>query len=295
MPELKKITQPITLFATLCAMLMAFAVSTAQAKMNVHQFKPGDTIFVAFPAGNIKDDAFIVGTVQRLEKNGDYLIEVQDYVEGHDYGSSCIPMIKKEDPEAMARGYGAGWEVWKDTTKLDKQRLNYVVPRLQSMKLGEGKHYFVERNNLYIVFGRWKSDAPVMTLDRIARAQREAQNAGLEELVPVFDLVKYHRKVFYDTNNRPLYAFERIAPAIMMLEQVQKIFDQHPKLQKLWQAKNRDWKKIAESTYDYFMIEAIDKVVFDAADQLYEEGIENAGSDKVERLRQLTQSIRREK
>ncbi|CAN8139877.1 conserved exported hypothetical protein [uncultured Thiomicrorhabdus sp.] len=277
------------LFFMACLWLLGSQSALAQ----LHNFQKGSHVFVAFPAGNIKDDAFIVGTVKLVQNNGDYLVEVQDYVEGHDYGSSCIPMIKKEDPEAMALGYGAGWEVWKDTTKLDTQRLDYVVPKQSTMKLGEGKHYFVERNNLYIVFGRWKSDAPVMTLDRIERAQREAMAVKLNDLVPVFDLVKYHRKTFYHENNRPLYASERIVPAIAMLEQVDKILSEQPKLNTLWSAKNRDWQEIGKTTYHYFMIEAIDKVLADAKDQLYEEGIEMAGEDKVQRLRELTDKIKR--
>ncbi|MBN2646503.1 MAG: hypothetical protein JXR44_01805 [Thiotrichales bacterium] len=269
--------------------------SAVQAKDTQHDFMPGDSVFVAFPAGNIKDDAFITGTVKQVEKNGDYLLEVQDYVEGHDYGSSCIPMIKKEDPQAMALGYGPGWEVWTDTTKLDRERLNYIVPKAQTMKLGIGKQYFVERNNLYIVFGRWKSDAPVMTLDRIERAQSEALSAGLKELVPVLDLVATHRQTFYDDNNRPLYAFERIAPAIVLLQQAQQVLQQDATLNRLWRAKQRNWSEIGKSTYTYFMIEALDKSVRDASDQLYEEGIERAGLQKVEQLRALSEVLQRNK
>lgn len=280
-------------YAMLLIGLMLVQSTQSYAQNRIHDFNEGDHVFVAFPAGNIKDDAFIVGTVKSVQNNGDYLVEVQEYVEGHDYGSSCIPMIKKEDPEAMALGYGAGWEVWKDTTKLDTKRLNYIVPKKKTMKLGEGKHYFVERNNLYIVFGRWKSDAPVMTLDRIENAQREAMAVRLDDLVPVFELVKYHRKTFYHTNNRPLYASERIVPAITMLEQVEKILSEQPKLNALWSAKERDWRVISQTSYHYFMIEAIDKVLEDAKDQLYEEGIEMAGKDKVKRLRELSKKIKR--
>lgn len=272
--------------------LLMFGVFSSQNVL-AKTFENGEVVFAAFPVGNIKNDAFIVGKVKRQLKNGDYLLSVLDYVEGHDYGSSCVPMVKKEDPNATALGYEKGWEMWQDTTKLDTQNLDYVVPKENVLSLGYGKQYFVERNNLYIVFGRWKSDAPVMTLDRIARAQRESKAIGLDELIPVFDLVKYHRKVYYDTNNRPLYAFERVQPAIEMLEQVQVIFREKPEFSKLWKAKQRDWKQISLSSYDYFMIEAVDKVLFDAEDLLYEEGIENAGTDKVEKLKDLVKQLKR--
>jgi len=212
--------------------------------VSAKNFTMGEVVFAAFPVGNIKDDAFIVGKVKSQQDNGDYVVSLVDYVEGHEYASSCVPMAKTEDPVATAQGYEKGWEMWQDTTKLDVENLDYLVPKENVLELGYGKQYFVERNNLYIVFGRWKSDAPVMTLDRIERAQRESQAIGLEALVPVFDLVKYHRKVFYDSNNRPLYAFERIRPAIDMLQATQQILSQHPKLAKLWQAKQRNLEQI---------------------------------------------------
>lgn len=276
-------------FLLILVSMFLLSGQTALAKV----FNVDEVVFAAFPVGNIKDDAFIVGKVKKQLKNGDYQLSVLDYVEGHDYGSSCIPMVKKEDPNATALGYEKGWEMWQDTTKLDTQNLDYVVPKENVLSLGYGKQYFVERNNLYIVFGRWKSDAPVMTLDRIERAQRESKAIGLDELIPVFDLVKYHRKVYYDTNNRPLYAFERVQPAIEMLEKVQMIFDENLEFAKKWRAKERDWKQIGLSSYDYFMVEAVDKALFDAEDLLYEEGIENAGVDKVENLKELVKKLKR--
>lgn len=277
-------------------LLGLFALSIGSAKnLYAKEFKKDEVVFAAFPAGNIKNDAFIVGKVVRHADNGDYVLSVLDYVEGHDYGSSCKPMLKTEDPKATAQGYEAGWQMWTDTRKLQTKTLDYVVPQANVMALGYGKQYFVERNNLYIVFGRWKSDAPVMTLDRIERAQNEARAIGLAELVPVFELIKYHRKVYYDTNNRPFYAFERVQPAIEMMQQVEAIFAKNPQLKTMWFAKERDWQHINQSSYDYFMIDAIDKVRYDAWDLLFEEGIENAGLDKVEQLKVLVEKIKRPK
>lgn len=283
---------PKKLFVTVLVTLMVLSLSH---KVYAKNFAKDDVVFVAFPTGNIKDDAFIVGKVIDKLKSGDYLISVLDYVEGHDYGSSCVPMTKTEDPNATALGFEKGWQMWTDTTKLEKETLNYVVPAAKVMVLGHGKQYFVERNNLYIVFGRWKSDAPVMTLDRIQRAQNEAKAVQLDDLIPVFDLVKYHRNVYYDLNNRPFYAFERVAPAITLLEQVKTIFDKNPELYAMWKAKQRDWKEIGKTSYHYFMVEAIDKTVADIADLLYEEGIEDAGLDKVEHLKSLSASLKRDR
>lgn len=281
--------------ANILVWLIGLTILLPMTTSSAQEFSKGEVVFAAFPVGNIKDDAFIVGKVKQQQPNGNYLLSVLDYVEGHDYGSSCVPMVKEEDPAATAQGYEKGWEMWKDTTKLDTQRLDYVVPKENVLPLSYGKQFFVERNNLYIVFGRWKSDAPVMTLDRISRAQRESKNSGLEELVPVFELVKYHRQTYYDTNNRPLYAFERVEPAINMLEQVVQIFKTKPEFAQKWAAEQRDWSLLNQSSYDYFMVEAIDKVMMDAQDLLYEEGIENAGEDKVSHLRQLVAALERGK
>lgn len=281
---------------TLIWILLASVLSppAISANQNKH-FALGEVVFVAFPVGNIKNDAFIVGKIQSKLANGDYVVSVLDYVKGHDYGSSCVPMIKKEDPNATALGYEKGWEMWKDTTQLETKVLDYVVPGTHVMSLGGGKHYFVERNNLYIVFGRWKSDAPVMTLDRIERAQNEAKAIRLTDLVPVFELIKYHRKTFYDASNRPLYPFERIEPAIEMVKQVEQIFTEQPRLYSLWKAKERDWVLISKSSYDYFMIDAIDKVLSDARDQAYEVGVETAGEDKVKTLLSRLNKLVRDK
>jgi len=94
---------------------------------------------VAFPTVNIKDNAFIVGKVKEITKASDYQLAVIEYVESHDYGVSCTLIMKSE----VNQGYGLGWEVWKDITKLDTQynrpywpyetigNLNDLVKRVQ--------------------------------------------------------------------------------------------------------------------------------------------------------------------
>ncbi|MDG6772985.1 hypothetical protein QCB45_01475 [Thiomicrorhabdus sp. ZW0627] len=253
------------------------------------QYAIGETVFVAFPQANIKDDAFIIGKVTKQLKSGDYQISVLDYVEGHDYGSSCVPISKTED-----QGLGQGWEIWQDTTKLDTKQLEYVVPKKNIMKLDSGKLYFVERNNLYIVFGRWRSDAPMLTLERLNNAQREAKSAGLSDMIPAFELSKLHRQSFYGEYGRPLMAFETIAPLNKALNWILKQFNEDKTLEAMWRAKQRDWKKIEQSTRDYFLIEAIDKVINDAKDQLYEDGVEEADPKDLNSLKAKLDKLKRD-
>ncbi|MDX1351888.1 MAG: hypothetical protein R3254_02680, partial [Thiomicrorhabdus sp.] len=173
-------------------------------------FEVGETVFVAYPAANIKGDAFIVGKITAIMPNGDFKISVLDYVEGHDYGVSCVPMVKKE----VGQHGDPVWDLWTDTTKLEKEKLDYVVAQKDVMKLGNGKTYFIERNNLYIVFGRWKSDAPMLSASRISQAEQQAKANGLAEMIPAFQLAKLQRKSFYGDYGRPLMAFESIAPLV---------------------------------------------------------------------------------
>ncbi len=275
--------------------LMFFSlVQVAQAaqvqKTQNTQFVLGETVFVAFPAANIKDDAFIVGKVTKETAKGDYQIAVLDYVEGHDYGSSCVPISKYANQD---QGMGAGWELWQDTTKLDTKQLEYVVPKESVLKLDYGKLYFVERNNVYIVFGRWKSDAPMLTEERMDRAVREAKLAGLDEMQPAFELAKLHRQSYYGDYGRPLMAFETIAPLNVAVESVLTQLQQNPQLEQLWRAKPRNWDAISQSSYLYFMVEAMDKVVADAKEQLYEDGLESADPAVLAKLKSNLQQLKR--
>lgn len=253
-------------------------------------FKLGETVFVAFPNPNIKDDAFIIGKVSRVTDKGDIQVAVLDYVEGHDYGSSCVPISKNAQQD---QGLGAGWELWSDTTKLDTKLLEYVVPKDKVMKLDSGRLYFVERNNVYIVFGRWKSDAPMLTLERMDRAIREAKTAGLDAMQPAFELAKLHRQSFYGDFGRPLMAFESIAPLNTALGEAMAIMQAQPTLAKLWRDKPRNWEVIGQSTHDYFMVEAIDKLVEDAQNQLYEDGLESADANVLAEMKARLQQLKR--
>ncbi len=256
-------------------------------------FRIGETVFVAYPSGNIKDDAFIIGKVQDINDKGDYQISVLDFVEGHDYGVSCVPMVKKENPQGIVSEYGLGWDLWQDTKTLEKEKLDYLVSKADVMKLGNGKRFFIERNNLYIVFGRWKSDAPMLTIDRLIRAEQEAVANQMEALLPALALVKLHRSSFYGEYGRPMQPFETIAPLNKALLAVLEIFAGDKDLQGVWKSRNRGWKKISADMRVYFIVQTIDKVVADAAQQQYQEGVEQAGEDALETLKLYLSQLKR--
>lgn len=258
-------------------------------------FEPGETIFVSYPAANIKDDAFIIGKINRIMPNGDFKISVLDYVEGHDYGVSCVPIAKTESTTQNPNGIDPAWELWTDTKKLEKEKLDYLVPAKNVMKLGNGKTHFIERNNLYIVFGRWKSDAPMLSAERIIEAEKQARLNGLSDMIPAFEIAKLHRKSFYGDFGRPLQVFETVAPLVKALEGIEILFTNDGNLKTTWYAKDRDWKAIAKNTKQYFLIEAIDKVIDDANDQLHEEGIEKAAPEDIEQLKKMLSNLVRNK
>jgi len=257
-------------------------------------FRVGETVFIAYPAGNIKDDAFIIGKIQGINDDGDYQISVLDFVEGHDYGLSCVPMIKKENSQAVVSEYGQGWDLWQDTTTLEKEKLDYLVSKADVMKLGKGKRLFIERNNLYIVFGRWKSDAPMLTVDRLTRAEQEAASNQMEGLLPALALVKLHRLSFYDEYGRPKQPFETIAPLNKALSSVLELFSRNKMLQQVWMSHDRDWTKISKDMQTYFLVEAIDKIVADATKQQYQEGVEQAGEHALNTLKSYLSQLKRD-
>ena len=270
--------------------LLAFLVS---GQAIASKFQVGETVFVAFPAGNIKDDAFIVGKINKVMADGDYLISVLDYVEGHDYGVSCVPMTKYDTVEGANSALSEAWQLWDDTTKLEPEELDYVVPKERVLKLGYGKNYFIERNNLYIVFGRWLSDAPMLNIDRIDRAIKQAKSNNLEGMTPAFELAKMQRRSFYGENGRPLYAFETIAPMVKAMDFIDQLFIEKPELKALWFARPRNWEVISANAETYFMVNAIDKIVDDAWNQIYEEGLDKADPTDLARLKDYVAKYKR--
>lgn len=277
------------LFKALLVMSLTFA-SQAYAD----SFRVGETVFVAYPAGNIKDDAFIIGKIQGINDKGDYQISVLDFVEGHDYGVSCVPMIKQENAQSVGSEYGQGWDLWQDTKTLEKETLDYVVSKADVMKLGNGKRFFIERNNLYIVIGRWKSDAPMLTIDRLIRAEQEAVDNNMEALLPALALVKLHRASFYGEYGRPMQPFETIALLNKTLSAVLKLFAEDPILHRVWLSRDRDWKKISEDMRLYFLVDAMDKIVADAIKQQYQEGVEQAGEQALKTLKSYLSQLKRD-
>jgi len=162
--------------------------------------------------------------------------------------------------------------------------LDYLVKKESVMKLGYGKTKFIERNNLYIVFGRWLSDAPMLNIDRINMAVKTAKLNGLEAMEPAFELAKLQRKAFYGKNGRPLYAFETVKPMVEVMQRVEALFKEDPKLKTLWYQRPRNWEVLNQDTRRYFLVQAIDKLVEDAWNQAYEEGLEKADAEDVKKL-----------
>jgi len=225
-------------------------------------FKVGETIFVGYPAANIKDDAFIIGLITRVLPKDQYQIKVMDYVEGHDYGLSCVPMAVDERGTLSEE---KGWELWDDKKKLTQNGLEYIVSGKNVMILSEGQHKFITRNNVYTNYGRWRSNAPMLSVDRLDIAENEARSVGLDAMIPVFELAKKERQAYYEGNfGRPYWPHEAVERLPKVLHAVLNELRQHPELKKQWYAKERNWKKVSQDTYLHFMLDAIYKIVDDA-------------------------------
>ncbi|MDX1795650.1 MAG: hypothetical protein R3219_02905 [Hydrogenovibrio sp.] len=278
---MKKIIQVLVL--TLAA--LGFA-SQAMAQ----KFKVGDTILVGFPASNIKDDAYIIGVVRKITPKGDYQIAVRDYVQGHDYGVSCVPIAVDSQGQETGK---SGWEIWgKDTKKLRTQDLQYIVPASNAIPLNYGQMHYIDRYNIYVTYSRWKSHAPVLSVDRLETAQHEAISADMPGINPAFDIAILDRESYYENNTgRPYMPNESVPHLNKLFDHIAKVLKNDPHLNKLWRAKKRDWKAINASMKTYFLVDAIDEAVKNATDCLMEDGIEDSDPKALASLKSKLKSL----
>ena len=272
--------------------LVLFLISHSMVTASAGTFKVGETVFVAYPAANIKEDAFIIGLVtQALPEKKQYRIKVMDYVEGHDYGLSCVPMALDERGELSK---DKGWELWTDTKKLTQNGLEYLVSAKDVLSLAQGQHRFITRNNVYINYSRWRSNAPMLSIDRLEIASNEARSVGLGALLPVFELAKKERQAYYEGNfGRPYWPHEVIDRLPMVLQAVIDELNQQPSLKKQWFAKQRDWQTINQDTYLFFMVDAIDKIVEDARYTLADADLSQTNPNSLTQVKAMLKQLKR--
>ena len=272
---------------SLIFVLMAWIVHPAFAQ----SFKEGDTVFVGLPSTNIRDDAFIIGQVTRITENGDYQIKVEDYVEGHDYGAFCTPVAVSN----ASSEFGDGWELWQDTRSLRQRNLEYIVPAKNVMAHRSGQYHYIERNNTWVVFGRWLSDAPILAPERIERAINGLEPIGLAGMKPALELAIGHRLAFYDQGwGRPYWPYETVAPLNDLISQIALLLESDTVLAKLWYQRPRDQALLLQDVKTFFLISALDKIVQDAYYQLYE-NLEKADAAEVASLTQKLENLGRVK
>jgi hypothetical protein len=268
------------LVVTLTLLLSSWAMA---ADMLSHKFKVGETVLVGFPSNNIKDDAYIIGIVRKITPKGDYQIAVRDFVEGHDYGLSCVPIAV--DSAGNETGQ-SGWELWDNTKQLTSQGLEYIVPADKVVKLAKGKLNFIDRYNVYITYSRWKSNVPVMSIDRLQSAEAEAAYADIPGIIPAFKVAELDRASYFDPKNgRPYWPHESVPHLTKLLDHIIEVLDQNPKLNQLWRAKQRDWPAIESNMKTYFLVDAIDKSVKDADNLLAEDDVKKADPEAVKKLK----------
>jgi len=252
-------------------------------------FKLGETVLVAFPKPTIKDDAYIIGIVTQKLTKGDYQILVQEFVDGHDYGLSCVPIVVNEQGQTTG---DSGWELWKDTKHLSTEGLEYIVPGESVMKLGKGKLLFIDRYNIYISYSRWKSNAPVMPVEKLVSTQAEADSIRMTEILPALILAQRERMAYYDPQNgRPFWPYETVPLLLPVIAQIQSDLTEDIPLQRLWKSQPRDWETIQQSMRIYFLIDAMDKILKDANDLIEDEGMVKANPQALKKLKQQLKLI----
>ena len=254
-------------------------------------FKIGDVILISFPENNIKDDAYLTGIVREITIKGDYQISVKDFVDGHDYGVSCTPIAINSTGQKTAQ---SGWEIWTDTRNPINKQLEFIVPADKAMKLSSGKLMFIDRYNIYIVYSRWKSNAPIMSISKIESTKEYAKETGIGAINSALDIAILDRKSYYDpVINRPYWAYESVKPLTVLLEHIQSLLENDKNLNALWRAKKRDWKTIEKDMQTYFLIDSIDKAVTDAGYLLNEDGLEKANPVTLLKLKKQLKNLKR--
>ena len=250
-------------------------------------FKPGQTVFVGFPAANSKDDAYIVGLVRKQLASGNYQITVLDYVKGHDYGLSCVPIAEDEHGQAKE----VAWDMWTDRKQLYGKGMQYQVPKDHVFKLRTGQFNFIERNNLYVSYSRWKSNAPIMPLEQFDAMIEKAGSIDLKEVTPALELAKKERQSYYESAyGRPFWPYETIVHLNQLTKEIEGILKADETLTQLWKSQPRNWDAINQSSKYYFLIDAIDKILQDAAYQVTEDGMEKVSPEILSELKnRLTQ------
>lgn len=273
------------LLTAFLSILMTLAISPAYAQ----KFKVDDTIVVAFPANNIKDDAYIVGVVRKITPKGNYQISVQDYVAGHDYGISCEPIAVNDQGQETGQ---SGWQIWgKDHTNLRKKDLEYIVPANRAMALHAGQLNFIDRYNVYVLYSRWKSNAPVLSVDRIKTAENDARMAGIAPMIPALEIAILDRNSYYNkVTGIPYQAEQSVPNLIKLFTYIKGELNKYPELNKLWRAKDRDWKKINESMRVYFLVDAMDQAVKNVQGLLSED-MSGANPQQLKKLENLLHSL----
>lgn len=279
-------------FRKFVVLLFGLLVGTAQAALDTSlspSFQIGETVLVAFPKPTIKDDAYIIGLVTKKLEKGDYQIRVQEFVEGHDYGLSCVPIAVNETGQETGE---SGWELWQDTKRLSVNGLEYVVPKENVLKLSSGKLLFIDRYNVYISYSRWKSNAPVMPVEKLESTQSEARSVRMNGILPALKLAQQERVAYYDPQNgRPFWPYESVPLLLPVIENIHQLLTENVSLKALWKSSPRNWHDIEKSMEAYFLIDAIDKILRDARYLVEDESIEKADSKALKLLQQQLKSI----
>ena len=279
-------------FRKLVVLLFGLLVGNAQAALDASlspSFQIGETVLVAFPKPTIKEDAYIIGLVTKKLEKGDYQIRVQEFVEGHDYGLSCVPIAVNETGQETGE---SGWELWQDTKRLSVNGLEYVVPKENVLKLSSGKLLFIDRYNVYISYSRWKSNAPVMPVEKLESTQAEARSVNMNGILPALKLAQQERVAYYDPQNgRPFWPYESVPLLLPVIENIHQLLTENVSLKALWKSSPRNWRDIEKSMEAYFLIDAIDKILRDARYLVEDASIEKADPKALKLLQQQLKSI----
>lgn len=215
-------------------------------------FSVGDRVWIDMPAANINDDAYGEGKIIAFIDKKTTRVFVQSITTSKAFSSgvACAPSLNER----------AAWQT--PEVLRTQETKNFLNAQLMPWTIGYNRYY--ERQNWLHTFLKWKDHHPVIERSQLVEDQRIARSRGMEDLVSVSALMLMD----YDSNqgeNFHIYPLiERVPRTTQLLTHIQNTFKQHPKLKQLWFTLKRDEARLNQSSYHFFMIQAIDKIVEDA-------------------------------
>lgn len=198
------------MLALLSALLLALPVQAG--------FEVGERVWIGLYSDNLQEDGYAVGEVEAVRPDGTLSVIIKQLVEGKGrtlYGT-CHP---------GGTSPLAGAEIIDDRREHLRLRKEMAPSEVQPWQ--EGKHEFMDREQLATVFDRWQSDTFGLTSYRLRLMADKARGLQLPQVAAALELAALE----YDARGEqgfPLPLEVRLGRTAAMLEAVEARLESQP-------------------------------------------------------------------